>query len=36
MVNFFVVKLFLKADRGIFETTPPPFFNPIKSPKEAL
>ncbi len=35
MVNFFVVKLFLKADRGILKQ-PPPFFNPIKSPKEAL
>ncbi len=35
MVNFFVVELFFKADRGIFETTPP-FFNPIKPPKEAL
>ncbi len=35
MVNFFVVELFLKADRGILNNTPP-FFNPIKSPKEAL
>ncbi len=35
MVNFFVVELFFKADRGILKQHPL-FFNPIKPPKEAL
>ncbi|EKE91924.1 hypothetical protein OUK_0399 [Helicobacter pylori R037c] len=37
IVNFyFVVELFFKADRGIFEITPPLFLTPLNPHKIAL
>ncbi|TPH74573.1 hypothetical protein FIM56_04745 [Helicobacter pylori] len=31
---YFIVKLFFKADRGIFETTPPFFLTPLNPLKK--